>query len=81
MIDVILNRELSSVLSALPLSKTVTATIEGEETEMAPYLHLAIAVEKVDVDLIEQLSDSLGISKRKLQNAYNEAQRWSHQIN
>lgn len=78
MIDVILNRELSSVLSALPLSKTVTATIEGEETEMAPYLHLAIAVEKVDVDLIEQLSDSLGISKRKLQNAYNEAQRWSH---
>lgn len=80
LIDVILKRPLASILSAMPLSKRVAATIAGQETEMTNHYLLAIAVEQMDVALIETLTEKLGLSKSKLQQAYNDAQLWALQI-
>lgn len=80
MIDVILNRPLQTVLSALPLSNTVMDTITGGETAMTPVYRLALAAEEMDVLAIEELTNRLGLSKGKLQQLYNDAQVWAHQL-
>jgi len=80
MIDVILKRPLESILSALPLSKRVMDTITGEETEMTNHYSLATAVERMDVSVIDELTRKLGMSKSRLQQAYNDAQLWALQL-
>lgn len=80
MIGVILNRPFESILTALPLSKTVSDTILGEETEMTYHFRLATAVERMEVGLIEELTQHLEVSKCRLQQAYNDAQLWALQL-
>ncbi|MFC4411516.1 EAL and HDOD domain-containing protein [Chungangia koreensis] len=80
MIGVILNRPMESILSALPLSKSVSDTILGKETEMTQYFRLATAVEQMEVGLIDELTNQLRISNGRLQQAYNDAQLWALQL-
>ena len=49
-----MNRNWEDILPMFPFSSEVAATLQGEQTAMTPYLELAIAAERFDVEKIEE---------------------------
>jgi len=76
LIDAIMRRELSDVLSLLPLSDIVIKTLYGEITEITNYLELAKAMEELKLEDIKRLSKEIGISEAELSVCSLEVQKW-----
>jgi len=81
LIDAIMRRELSDVLSLLPLSDNVIRTLQGERTDIILYLELAKAVEILDLDEIQHLSKEIGITEAELSVCSLEVQKWLTHFN
>lgn len=81
LIDAIMRRELSDVLSLLPLSDNVIRTLQGERTDITLYLELAKAIEILDLDEIQHLSKEIGITEAELSVCSLEVQKWLTHFN
>ncbi|AWE08645.1 EAL domain-containing protein [Lysinibacillus sp. 2017] len=76
LIDSLLQRPMNTILSKLPLSETLLETISGEMTEMTPYLQMSIALNKLEWDQIEPLTEKFTISHQELIEINEEVILW-----
>ncbi|MGE7984069.1 EAL and HDOD domain-containing protein [Solibacillus sp. NPDC093137] len=76
LIDSLLKRPMSAIVTQLPLSETILETISGEHTEMTPYLQFATALSKLDWEGIIPLSRQLNIPVDGLLPMYEEVTVW-----
>lgn len=79
-IDAILQIPMEKVANDLPFSTIVRQTISNEETEMTPYLKLAIALQKLDWDAIVQLAEELEFSLESLKKLYHRTNEWVENV-
>lgn len=77
LIDIIMRNELERLISQLSLSKEITSTLLGEETEILPYLQLAIALEDFDIEAIHTLTEKIGLDEKTLSKIAQEAHNWA----
>lgn len=77
LIHIIMNNEKEETLKQLSLSSTVLATLLDEETEMTPYLKLAVAIESFEFGEMETYLDKLGITEKQLMKYVQQAHHWS----
>lgn len=80
LMDVIMKREWCDILPLIPLTDTVSHTLEGKETAITPYVKLAEAVERFNLEGIEKYADELRIDYVELSNYSQEANRWSRTL-
>lgn len=78
-VDALLGLPMADVLKALTLPAIVRDVLLDSEGPYAPYLLLALAVERCHVQRATQLSDSLGIEPDALATYRLEAQQWAAQ--
>lgn len=76
LIDSLLKRPMRSILSQLPLSENVLATLNGEETEMTVYLQFSIALNKLDWEKVYSIAEQLNIPQEKVLVIYEEVTEW-----
>lgn len=77
LIHKIMGGEKEEILQQLSLSNTILATLLGEETEITPYLQLAIAMESFEFSDVETYLDQIGITEKQLTKFVQEAHLWS----
>ena len=80
LLDVIMQRDWEDILPMFPFSTEVAATLQGEQTAMTPYLELAIATERLDVEKIEEVGKHLGLSKEEIFGLSNQANKWARML-
>ena len=76
-IDSLLQRPMSSVLSQLPFPEEITDTILGKQTEMLPYLEFSIALGKFDWDTLEELAPKFNLTMESIELLHKEALQWA----
>lgn len=79
-IDSILQIPMTTILKDLPFSEGVLRTISGQETEMSPYLRLAISLQKLDWDTIVEYAENLEIPIGSLEVLYHSTNEWVDMI-
>lgn len=80
LMDVITKKEWSDILPYIPLTDTVSDTLQEMETEMTPYIKLAEAVERFNLKDIEKYAKEIGVDYEELSFYSQEANRWSHAL-
>lgn len=76
LINIIMQRSWEDILPQLSLSKEITETLLGKETEMLPYIKLCKALEKFNWELIEKYCVEIGITKAELRTISTAAHHW-----
>ena len=79
-IDAILQIPIEKITNDLPFSPIVRQTISNEETEMTPYLKLAMALQKLDWETIVQLANELGFTIEYLEDLYHRTNEWVENV-
>lgn len=79
-IDAILQIPMEEIVKDLPFSEIVLQTISGEETEMTPFLNLAVALQKFDLDIVKRLAADLDIPIDTLDQLYADTEKWVQEI-
>lgn len=77
LIDVIMSNNMKNILPQLSLSNNISETLLGGKTEITPYLNLAISLESLEMDKIQQESFSLSINEDILIKFVQESHRWA----
>lgn len=77
LIDAIMHSSFVDIIPQLSFSETISATLFGEETEIKPYLDMAIALESFEIDQINEYTELLQIEEAKLTNYVREAHKWA----
>lgn len=80
LLDVILKRRWDDILPMFPFSMKVAETLQGKKTDMTPYLELAIATERFDLEKIDEISMQLDVTKEELVTFSNEANLWARTL-
>ena len=80
LLDVLLNTTMAQAIERLNLTEDVTRALLQRHGPYAPFLRLAIAFEQADQQQIEQLSDSLGLDARQLNQWHMDAINWASAI-
>lgn len=80
LLDAIMNRNWDDILPMFPFSKEVAETLQGNKTDMTPYLELAIATERFDMEKINKVSKRFGLSKEEIVAFSNKANHWARQL-
>lgn len=76
LIDVIMKRDWQDILPLLSLTDDVSNTLAGKTTTITPYVKLAEAVERFNIEDIEQLAEEIGVDYDELSNFSQQANRW-----
>ena len=79
-IDSIMARPLGFILEQLPLSETIKQTILNLDTDIAPYLQLAISLDKLDWNKITLQSSQLQLPIDQVELIYVNTLDWVDQI-
>lgn len=79
-IDSIMARPMNLILEQLPLSEKIKSTILNADTEIAPYLQLAISLDKLDWDCIISQSNQLNLPIDQVELIYGNVLEWTDQI-
>lgn len=77
MIDALLDRPLSEILSDLPISEDIKRALLGEENALAEVYHYILFYEKGEWEKLSGLGLRLGIDEAKIGALYLEAVKWS----
>lgn len=80
LMNVIMKREWTDILPLIPLTDAVSQTLEGKKTAITPYLKLAAAVERFNLEKIEQYAIEVGVDYDELSYYSQEANRWSQML-
>lgn len=80
LLDVILHKGWDEITKEIPLAEQVTDTLTGGDTELAPFLKLAEAVERLDMDTMEALSAQVDIPMDELCVYSQQANRWARRM-
>lgn len=77
LMDAILDDDMASLLTKLPLSQEIKSTLLKKPSAFGIYLDLAESMEKGDWDSIETISKSLGVTSQNIAELYQKSQIWS----
>ncbi|PHI36989.1 EAL domain-containing protein [Pseudoalteromonas sp. GCY] len=77
LMDAILDDDMASLLTKLPLSQEIKSTLLKKPSAFGIYLDLAESLEKGDWDSIETISKSLGLTSQNIAELYQKSQIWS----
>lgn len=80
LIDILLQKPLTTILQQLPLSNMISATLLGEETEFTIYLEMSVALDKMDWAQVNNQLTQLNISSVELKQLHREALEWSDSV-
>lgn len=80
LIDTLLHRSMNQLVKELPLTDEVAETLTGIQTEMTPFLELAIACDEVRWDEMIEGARMIDIDLSDLNDFYLEARRWATEI-
>lgn len=76
-IDLIMQGDFQDIIPHLSLSEPITSTLLGEDTNISPYLTLAIALESLYMEEVHELSQELKFDTNKLITYVHEAYKWA----
>lgn len=79
-IDSLLGRTMEQIMEQLPFSQIVKQTLIEQNTEITPFLTLAIDLEKLQFDKIYVGSSSIQISIEQVELIYSNSQSWVDDI-
>ncbi|KJY92835.1 MULTISPECIES: HDOD domain-containing protein [Pseudoalteromonas] len=77
LMDAILDDDMASLLTKLPLSQEIKSTLLKKPSAFGIYLDLAESMEKGDWDSVETISKSLGVTSQNIAELYQKSQVWS----
>ncbi|RRS08969.1 HDOD domain-containing protein [Pseudoalteromonas sp. J010] len=77
LMDAILDDDMATLLTKLPLSQEIKATLLKKPSQFGIYLDLAESMEKGDWDNVETVSKPLGVSPERIAQLYQSSQLWS----
>lgn len=77
LMDAILDDDMASLLTKLPLSQEIKSTLLKKPSAFGIYLDLAESLEKGDWDSVETISKSLGVTSQNIAELYQKSQVWS----
>lgn len=77
LMDAILDDDMASLLTKLPLSQEIKSTLLKKPSTFGIYLDLAESMEKGDWDSVETISKSLGVTSQNIAELYQKSQVWS----
>ncbi|RZG04852.1 HDOD domain-containing protein [Pseudoalteromonas sp. CO348] len=77
LMDAILDDDMASLLTKLPLSQEIKSTLLKKPSAFGIYLDLAESMEKGDWDSVETMSKSLGVTSQNIAELYQKSQVWS----
>ena len=77
LIDALLQRPMNNILMQLPLSDEVVETISGSSSIMQPYLQLTIALERMDIKMVNGIAEDLEINIDDVLEISKAANKWS----
>lgn len=77
LIDMIMQSDLEEVIPQLSLSEVITETLLGKDTEIQPYLQLAIGLETFEMENLDEYVKTLNIEERTLIKFVREAHKWA----
>lgn len=80
LMDVIMKQSWDDVLSLIAISDEVGQALKGESSEITPYLQIAEAVERLELDRIKPLADEIGIDPAELSAYVFNANRWASNL-
>jgi c-di-GMP-related signal transduction protein len=80
MMDAFLDRPMTQILEAIPISAEIKAALLGHDNSMHEVLSLVLAHEKGDWDLVAAVSDRLKLGEAEISRAYVECVSWTHNI-
>ncbi|MCG7538630.1 HDOD domain-containing protein [Pseudoalteromonas sp. OF7H-1] len=77
LMDAILDDDMASLLTKLPLSQEIKSTLLKKPSAFGIYLDLAESMEKGDWENVETISKSLGVTSQNIAELYQKSQVWS----
>ncbi|MCG9767475.1 diguanylate phosphodiesterase [Pseudoalteromonas sp. BMB] len=77
LMDAILDDDMASLLTKLPLSQEIKSTLLKKPSAFGIYLDLAESMEKGDWESVETISKSLGVTSQNIAELYQKSQVWS----
>ncbi|ATD05880.1 HDOD domain-containing protein [Pseudoalteromonas piscicida] len=77
LMDAILDDDMASLLTKLPLSQEIKSTLLKKPSAFGIYLDLAESMEKGDWDSVDTMSKSLGVTSQNIAELYQKSQVWS----
>lgn len=80
MLDVIMKRSWADIIPLFPFSEDVAETLQGKQTDLSPYLKLAIATERFDLEEIEKIGKQFGVSKEEIAGCSTKANQWAQAL-
>lgn len=80
LIDTLMKQPIGKIMKQLPLEQEIKETILGHQTLYSDVYQLVVGMERAQWDEIDQLSERMGIEKKKLFHLYKEAMKWSKEV-
>jgi EAL and modified HD-GYP domain-containing signal transduction protein len=80
LLDALLDQPLADVLAALRLPEAVTGALLRNEGKLAPYLQMALACERDDLECLERLAPQHDLKVADISGAHLEALGWAEQV-
>lgn len=80
LLDVIMKRSWADIIPLFPFSEDVAETLQGKQTDLSPYLKLAIATERFDLEEIEKIGKQFGVSKEEIAGCSTKANQWAQAL-
>lgn len=80
LIDVLLERSMTSILLQLPLADHLVATLAGAKTELSAILQMTIALEKLDWENVRKYQAEVDLTMDELLELVKEANIWTSQL-
>lgn len=77
LMDVLLARPIAEIIAPMRPSPAIADALTSGTGPCAPYLRLAVALEKMQMDTVRRLAGPLGIELRELSLAAIQARRWT----
>jgi EAL and modified HD-GYP domain-containing signal transduction protein len=80
MIDILLNRDIQTIINEIELTEDVKEALLGKDTKMRDYLQCVIEYEQADWNCFEERKKRLGIDNDHFSSLYLRAIEWEVQL-
>ncbi len=79
-IDILLNRDMQSILSKLPFDDNIKSALLGENNELKKALDIMTAFEQINYEIIDEYLYSIGLNREIFMRLYVDALKWRKTI-
>ncbi len=79
-IDILLNKDLKSILKKLPFNEEIKSALLGEKNTLRKALDMMTSFEKIECDLVDKYMSTIGITQEQFMHLYVEALKWRKTI-